>query len=616
MIVDTGAYTSPYYAGLNLVFLGFCVILQQATYLMILHSLVLYIIYIGCVVIFNESAEGARIFFANNMFVVSTMAIVFLASRVDRNLRYREYKGRKDLEELQAQLQRYVRHLEYDIAESEEKYRILVEHADEAIFVVQDNVMKLPNPKAVSLFGFDAEQLSKMAFSELIAPEDKGLIVDKYRQLQEGRGIGVIPPFRILNKKGQILWVEMTSVLIRWKGSPVVLHVIRDVTERKRIETEIAQLQKMEAIGTLAGGIAHDFNNILQGITGYVQLSLMKRSPNDPDYYYLVEIDKSAKRAAKLINQLLIYSRDVEMRLEPMNLNDEITQTCALLKRVLPKMIIMDLRLAEDLRKIQGDPIQLEQIIMNLAVNARDAMPEGGRLVIETRNVHREDIPSADKVVDNGEDYVLVQVSDTGFGMKQETLERIFDPFYTTKKPGEGTGLGLATVYSIVQNHGGYITCNSEPGRGTTFRFYFPAASSESGVEGFDSAIQEEFRGNQETILLVDDERDILETVREILEKYDYRVFAVESGEKAIEIFLENKDIIDLVILDLNMPKLRGDRCLERLRTYSPNIKVIIATGYLDGGENRTFLESRASGFIIKPYGIADLLKMIKGTLA
>ncbi len=614
MIIVTGGYTTTYYAGLNLIFLAFCAIMTVGMRFVLIHSAVIYFTYMVSVFLFSPR-ENINLFIANNMFIFTTLVIGLIASFTDYRHRFRQYQLRLKLEEAQSQLKVYSRMLEDSVAESEVKYRMLVDHANEGIFIVQDGVVQFPNPKTCEILGYSAEEFSTTSFMELVADEDRDSVLEKCRFIDCERKPVFMLPFRMVNKYGKVLWVDMNSVPIEWKGRPATLHLLRDITQRKTMETELMQAQKMEAIGTLAGGIAHEFNNLLQVISGSLQLLFKSKSADNPDARYLNHIDKAVQRATTLTKKLLVYSRRVESQLEVVDLNHQVTQVCELLERLIPKMITIEQALDPKLRPVRADPAQLEQVIMNLAVNARDAMPHGGRFTLETRNVVLDEEYCRSHVGTSPGRYVCLSVSDTGTGMDQEVLERIFDPFFTTKEPGKGTGLGLAIVYSIVTNHNGFVRCVSEKGKGTTFEIYFPAETGEVVGRLSERVLDHEIQGNGETILLVDDEQEVLEVGRELLERFGYRVLTAYDGENAMEVFSEFESDVQCVILDLNMPGLDGQSCLERLLSRSPRMKIIVATGYLERERRKEMIESGASGFITKPYRFTDMLRELKRAL-
>ena len=392
-----------------------------------------------------------------------------------------------------------------------------------------------------------------------------------------------------------------------------LIGVILDITDRRILEQQLFQAQKMEAVGTLAGGVAHDFNNLLQVVLGYSELIL---SDGDLLAQYredLTKVYQAARNGADLVQRLLTFSRKTEVKPRPLNLNKRIVQLDKMLSRTIPKMIETKLILANELAAINADPTQMEQVLMNLALNARDAMPEGGKLIIQTENVildvdycktHLEAKPGP---------YVMLSVSDTGQGMDKNTVQHIFEPFFTTKGPGEGTGLGLAMVYGIVKQHGGHIMCYSEPGQGTIFKMYFPALVS--GEETRETDTKPVPSGGSETILLVDDEQMIRDLCSRILTKSGYNVITASNGKEALELYREQREKISLVILDLIMPEMGGKQCLEGLMALDPAVKVVIASGYSGKETAKEALTSGAKGFIDKPYDVRQVLGVVRSVL-
>ena len=384
--------------------------------------------------------------------------------------------------------------------------------------------------------------------------------------------------------------------------------------QKKKLENQLLHAQKMEAIGTLAGGIAHDFNNLLQAISGYTQLLLMRKDSSDPDYGKLEVIQSSTLKASELTKQLLIFSRKMESKLKPLDLNHEVMQVCKILQRTIPRMITIDLKLAENLKVVNADSAQLEQILMNLGVNARDAMADGGTLTFQTENVYLDRGYTTSMLGATPGEYILLTVSDTGHGMDKETLQHIFEPFYTTKEAGKGTGLGLAIVYGIVQNHNGYIQVDSRPGGGTTFRIYFPVLKGD-GREKAEAKVQKEAPRGKERVLLVDDEKTVLDIGQDLLRQYGYETILADGGEKAIEIYRREKDRIDLVILDLIMPGMGGQKCFQELLRINPEIKVIISTGASAEEQVREAFKPHPVGFVSKPYQLKDMLSKVREVL-
>ena len=382
---------------------------------------------------------------------------------------------------------------------------------------------------------------------------------------------------------------------------------------RFSLQRQLVQAQKMEAVGTLAGGIAHDFNNLLQVVLGYSELLLATTSPKDRNYHDLLEIQRAGRSGADLVRGLLTLSRKVEPKTTLLDLNGQMRNAEKLLKRTLPKMIDIKLDLSDDLAEIQGDATQIDQVFMNLALNARDAMPDGGQLTVATRNIDIDEDYAAGHFGSKPGKYVLLSVSDTGCGMHRETVEHIFEPFFTTKETGKGTGLGLAMVYGIMQLHGGHVQCYSEPGKGTVFKLYFPAAASDSEAPEEVPAVKP--RGGTETILLVDDEESIRSLGEKILRQAGYTVLTASDGIEAVEIYRAQGAEIAIVILDLIMPRMGGGQCLVELRKICNQVRVVVASGYSANGEIKEILAKGAGGFVGKPFQAGQLLAEVRRLL-
>ena len=384
---------------------------------------------------------------------------------------------------------------------------------DAAFWMGPDARFIYVNEAACASLGYSPEELLSMTVHD-IDPNFPASVWPEHLQEVRERGSFIVES-KHRTKEGKIFPVEITVNYLEFEGSEYNCAFARDVTERKQAEiereqmqTQLRQVQKMEAVGTLAGGIAHDFNNLLQAVQGYAQLLQIRKGKDGSGERELSQIIRAAERGADLTQQLLTFSRKIESDLQPIDLNHEVESVRLLLERTIPKMIELEFSLAEDLNMVNADSGQVEQILMNLAVNAKDAMPEGGKLIVETANVSLDrDYCAMHRVAKPG-DYVRLMVSDTGHGMNREILEHIFEPFYTTKETGKGTGLGLATVYGIVKSHDGHLTCYSEPDEGTTFKIYLPAIKSADEIIKIREKVDVP-RGGSETILLVDDEEPI-----------------------------------------------------------------------------------------------------------
>ncbi|MBI5248041.1 MAG: PAS domain S-box protein [Desulfomonile tiedjei] len=438
-----------------------------------------------------------------------------------------------------------------------------------------------------------------------------------YKHMWETIASGQVWSGHLITRKkdGALFEEEATISPIREDGGEIVNYVAvkRDVTKEVSLQKQLLQAQKMEAIGTLAGGIAHDFNNLLQVTLGYSELLLHEKKEDNPEYADLKKIFSAARNGADLVQRLLTFSRKVEPKLIVLNLNRMITQVDKLLRRTIPKMIEVHLDLDSGVAEIQADPTQMEQILMNLAVNARDAMPDGGSLTIGTRNTTLDEEYCSFHAGAVPGDYVLLTVSDTGHGMDKETVGHIFEPFYTTKELGRGTGLGLAMVYGIVSQHGGHIACYSEEGRGTTFTVYFPAIPAEADVRVEASKEMPTF--GTETILLVDDEDMVRELGERILRKSGYTMLVAPNGAKALALYTENRDRISLVILDLIMPGMGGKQCLEELLKIDPQVRVLISSGFSGDVSVKESLDIGALGFVGKPFRMNELLLKVRKLL-
>lgn len=512
--------------------------------------------------------------------------------------------------------------LEKEKTASEDRYRLLVETMNDGLGVQdQDGVLTYVNDKLCKMTGYSRDELIGRPMTDFL---DENNTKTYKEDAVKGISGNCIPYELELTRKGGKRFPALISPQVINDTAGCLkgfFAVITDISERKNaevkrleMESQLQQAQKMESIGTLAGGISHDFNNSLQAILGYAQILLLSTEKTDPTYSKLLQIEKAALRASELTQQLLAFSRKVESRLRPVDLNQEVKQVKKLLQRTIPKMININLDLEENLNIINADPPQIEQILMNLAVNARDAMGDEGTLKIETRNITLDKESCENYLGMFPGEYVLLSLSDTGQGMDKETIKRIFEPFFTTKEVGKGTGLGLSMVYGLVKKHHGHITCQSEPGQGSCFNVYFPTIMDNVQEISGEDEINQPPKGD-ETILLIDDEALILELGEQILIKYGYRVLTAIDGESGIKTYRDKKDSISLIILDLMMPGMGGRRCLEEILKISPDIKVIIASGYSSDENVNTAMKEGARGFIKKPFDIMQMLVEIRGVL-
>jgi signal transduction histidine kinase/DNA-binding NarL/FixJ family response regulator len=430
--------------------------------------------------------------------------------------------------------------------------------------------------------------------------------------------------FIIRDPQSRNKWISANAAPIRDAEGEIFagIFLFQDITERKQSEKEREKLQsqlnhaqKMESIGRLAGGVAHDFNNLLQVIAGNIELLQMGMPPQVPGAKRVRTILESISRASQLVSQLLLFGRKAEIRRQPLNLNQEVRETVAMLERTIPKMIKIETRLSGDLWPIHADPVQTEQILLNLGSNAADAMVTGGKLLIETSNIILDEQYALENVEILPGKYVLMIVSDTGCGMNKETLDHIFDPFFTTKEIGRGTGLGLSSVYGIVKAHGGFIQCSSELGKGATFKIYWPAMVKVDLDQSLDSTGDSTLKGGTETILIVDDDEGVRELAKDMLQLHGYTAVLAGSGEEAISLYTQHQEVVRLVLLDLNMPGMGGRQCLKELLDLDPQASILISSGYSTTVNASDAIKCGARGYIGKPYRLTDLLTKVRRIL-
>ncbi len=359
--------------------------------------------------------------------------------------------------------------------------------------------------------------------------------------------------------------------------------------------------------------IAHEFNNLLQVVKGYAQLLLLDVEYKDPGYQRLREIVRAAGRGGELTQQLLTFSRSMESERRPVDLNEEVKQVKQLLDRTFPKSIDIELHLEDDLKMLNADPNQIQQTIINMAANSKDAMVEGGKLIIETKLVGLDDQFCLEHPEASPGYFSVLKITDTGHGMDREILERVFEPFYTTKGLARHSGLGLAVIAGIVKSHNGFILCDSEPGLGTTFQIFLPVTGDK--IESMATESVEIHTSGTGTLLLVDDEDPVRELGEEMLEKSGYSVLSVADGESALRLYKKDKERIDLIILDLVMPGMGGERCLAELLRENPQARVIVASGHLPDAQTKEAIEAKTTGFISKPYDMTQMLKVVREAL-
>ena len=503
--------------------------------------------------------------------------------------------------------------METALRQSEERYRLLFQANPHASWVLDTETLRFVavNDAAIQLYGFSREEFLAMTARDIRPPEDVAAFVESMREQRQSARL--TKGWRHRRKDGSLIDVEVSAQPLEFEGRAAMLVLVTDVTERNQLEAQYRQAQKMEAVGRLAGGVAHDFNNLLTVITSYSELLLEDCGETDPRRPELLEIRRAAGMAATLTRQLLAFSRQQVLEPRVLDLNDVVTGAEKMLTRLIGEDIRLVTTLAPAAGAVRADAGQIEQVIMNLAVNARDAMPDGGALTLETANVEfTGEYVEGHFPAQRGR-YVMLAVTDTGAGMSAETQARIFEPFFTTKEAGKGTGLGLATVYGIVKQSGGFIWVYSEPGAGTTFKIYLPrvdeAAVPERRGQPADAL------GGSETILLVEDSDPLRDIASRVLERRGYTLLEASDGETALAIAAQHSGKIDLLLTDVVMPEMNGRQLAERLTALRPALKVLYMSGYAGDAVTRRGVIERGMAYLQKPFTPDALARKVREVL-
>jgi PAS domain S-box-containing protein len=507
------------------------------------------------------------------------------------------------------------RKAEEELRKSEEKYRTLFEESKDVVFISMPEGKLLDiNPAGVKLLGYSSkdELLNVDIVRDLyFNPQDR----EKYQQALKQHGF--VKDYELILKKkdGERVIVLSTTTAVRDEKGNIVSYrgIMRDVTEQRRLEVQLLQAQKMEAVGTLTGGIAHEFNNMLTTIIGYGKLLYEEMIADDPLKHNVEMIIASSDRAANLIQSLLTFSREQIIKLMPVNLHKIVKKVEKLLLRVIDEDIELKVILTDKDLVVNVDSGQIEQVLINLATNARDAMPGGGCLTISTELVELDEEYLKRYNYGKPGEYALISVTDTGAGMDSRTRERIFEPFFTTKEVGKGTGLGLSMVYGIIKQHNGYINVYSELGKGTTFKIYLPVIELE--VKEIETAIPTAPAGGTETILLAEDDKEVRNLIKDILQKFGYKVIEAVDGEDTIKKFMDDKDKIQLLILDVIMPKKSGKEAYAEIKNIRPDVKALFTSGYAAETIFKKGLFEEGIHLVSKPLLPKELLKKVREVL-
>ncbi len=615
MILSFGGHQSSYYAGIGLVViyvLGFLPLSFKMSALIIFSVYAVYLLPI----LFMDNITNVRIF-ANNTIFLAAFVLAGLGWRYFNqrllikkvSLEYDLSKDKEQLETYSTQLEELVQERTKDLSISEQRFRALFDNANDGVVVLDKNgIIINMNNKFCELHGFDKEALIGTHFKFLEVEDHKEEKEERLKRILDGEPL--VFETEHYKKDGSRIILEVSSKGINIGGELYVQSFHRDITEKKAIQEQLMHSQKMESIGQLAGGIAHNFNNLLTAILGYAELLKEYSDMDDDSKQRVNSIESSARKAGILVSKLLSFSRRETPEVLPLNLNDVINDSVKLFEGVLDKRIGLKTNLSNNIPTIEGDPNQLEQVIMNLMVNARDAMPDGGLITIKNSLIEIErdrfNLPS---YITSGK-YVLLTISDTGSGIPKEITNRIFEPFFTTKEKGKGTGLGLAMVYGVIKDHKGYITVRSEVGKGSTFDVYLPV----SGKTAYKALKQKLFSvSGHENILLVDDEEEVLNFIKDILETHGYKVLPARNPLAAIDIFKKLGSEIHLVISDIVMPLMDGKELIKNLRAIKPDIRIIVVSGFSDEAVSKDIL--KIDDFLKKPFEINQLLSKVRRVL-
>ncbi|MFH1314364.1 MAG: PAS domain S-box protein [Candidatus Eisenbacteria bacterium] len=507
--------------------------------------------------------------------------------------------------------------------ESRRRFETIFESTADGILIAEHETQMffMANKRMAQMLGYSSEEIQNVAVTDIHPAESLAWVREQFEKQVRGE-ITLAKDCPVKRKDGSVFYADINSVPIDLDGRTFLMGVFRDVTERmlaqeekEKMQAQLLQAQKMEAVGALAGGVAHDFNNLLATILGYSDLAMRKLDEQDAVYDDIKQIADAGSSAADLTRQLLLFSRQQPIKASILDLNDIVGNMIRMLERLIGEDVRISAALEPDLGPISGDRGNLEQVIMNLALNARDAMPDGGEITITTDNVLlTEDQCAVRKDMEPGR-YVRMSVSDNGTGMDEATAQRIFEPFFTTKEAGRGTGLGLSVVYGIVKQHGGRIDVSSRPGEGTTFNVYLKSLPAESRPESPETITHADYRGSGERILIVEDDDQLRGLAGRMLSEHGYRVIDAANAEDAVDTFVKEGEDLDLVFSDVVLPDMTGLQLVDRLLGIRSDLRVLLSSGYADDKAQRSVISERGFRFLPKPHTLVDLLRAVKVAL-
>ncbi len=614
MIKDFGGHQSVYFAGIILLIIYVFGLIPFTLQTTLIAAFIIYSIYLLPIISY-DSITNKSFFISSNSFILACTFSLLLLRHLSHKRLIKEFGLQYDLDQQKEQLKIYSTQLEQLVSErtkeltiSETWHRAIFDNATDGIMVLDKNgIIINVNQKSCEIHGFDRDALIGVNVELLESKVNKENYQERMSSILNGASL--IFETEHYKKDGTKVLLEVSSKAIDIAGKTYIQSFYRDITEKKKIQEQLMHSQKMESVGSLAGGIAHNFNNILTAILGYAELLLEFSNLDDTSKQRVRHIESSARKAGVMVSKLLSFARREAHEVLPLSLNDVINDSVKLFEGVLDKRIGLKVTLRNNIPFIEGDPNQIEQVIMNLMVNARDAMPDGGLITITTDMIEvgssNMDMPA---YIIPGR-YIVLTASDTGSGIPQEIINKIFDPFFTTKEKGKGTGLGLATVYGIVKDHKGYISVQSEVGKGTSFDIYLPVSEKTAPKALKPQIISVE--GN-ENILVIDDDKDVLNYIRDILQTHGYTVMPESNPMTAIDAFKNVSDKVQLVITDVMMPLMEGTEIIKNLKKIKPGIKIIVVSGYSDETVTK---DKSVDAFIRKPFEGTELLSTVRRLL-
>ena len=606
MIMHFGGHKSIYYVGMIVIVLfttGCAPFLSFKKALLV--TGIPYVIYLAPILLFDKITD-LRIFIHNLTFLTICSFIVVMWRYFYDKLLNEKLSLEFDLSQEREQLRQHSQKLEEIVGERTKELRSLFENANEGIIILdrEGNIVET-NKKACEIHGFEENELTGANIINLQPKELHETTRSKLEEILKGNPL--ILETENYRKDGGKVILEISATKIDLNGKTYVQSFLRDITEKKKMQEQLLRSQKMESVGVLAGGVAHNFNNVLTTILSYACSIIDSGTIDRESRLKLQTIEKATRKAGTIVSNLMNFARRSGKEGTIFDLNNVITDTLRMFEGVIRKNVILKKDLGEYLPHVGGDPDKIEQILMNLFVNAKDAMPDGGTISVKTSLINIKGEGSSDPSVIEPGEYVTLTVADTGCGIAKGIIDKIFDPFFTTKEKGKGSGLGLASVYGIVREHNGYIDVSSKPGEGTVFTIYFPAIK-----QRHQEAKREEVSiDGTENILLIDDDVDVLTATKKLLKEHGYHVTAVYNSLNAIKIFKEHSEKIQLVITDMVMPLVEGDEFIEIAKSIRPETKFIVISAYFQNSVDSESIDA----FIQKPFENAHLLSIVRKVL-